>query len=29
VLHGPAVASLPTVADFDGDKNPNLDPKNA
>jgi glycine/D-amino acid oxidase-like deaminating enzyme/nitrite reductase/ring-hydroxylating ferredoxin subunit len=29
VLHGPAVDALPTVDDFDGDKNPNLDAKNA
>ena len=29
VLHGPAVNALATVDDFDGDKNPNLDPKNA
>jgi glycine/D-amino acid oxidase-like deaminating enzyme/nitrite reductase/ring-hydroxylating ferredoxin subunit len=28
VLHGPAVDALPTVDDFGGDKNPNLDPKN-
>lgn len=29
VLHGPAVHALPTVDDFNGDKNPNLDEKNA
>jgi glycine/D-amino acid oxidase-like deaminating enzyme/nitrite reductase/ring-hydroxylating ferredoxin subunit len=29
VLHGPAVDALPTVGDFDGDKNPNLDVRNA
>jgi Rieske Fe-S protein len=28
VLHGPAVDALPTVDDFNGDKNPNLDSKN-
>ena len=29
VLHGPAVHALPIVADFDGEKNPNLDPENS
>ena len=29
VLHGPAVDALPTVADFDGDKNPNLETRKA
>ena len=29
VLHGPAVHPLPYDEDFEGEKNPNLDPKNA
>jgi len=29
VLHGPAVQALPTVDDFNGENNPNLDPENA